>query len=111
MTDLWMTDPRIESAVARLGLSVRESQIVVCLAEGKTARQVADYMGISNNTVRTHVGKMFMKLEINSRVELMSLVLKLVVADCDSDKGSATGLGVCADKTGETIETGAGGSN
>ena len=86
-----MTDPRIKSAVARLGLSVRESQIVVCLAEGKTTRQVVKSMGISNNTVRTHVGKMFTKLEINSRVQLVSLVLSNVLEGVDSVGPSGTG--------------------
>ncbi len=91
VTDLCMTDPRIKSAVARLGLSVRESQIVVCLAEGKTTRQVVKSMGISNNTVRTHVGKVFTKLEINSRVELVSLVLLNVLEGVDSVGPPGTG--------------------
>ena len=84
MTESWMTDPRIKDAVARLGLSVRQSQIAVYIAEGRTTRQVAELMGIGINSVGSHLGDVFNKLEINSRVELMSLVLLNVLERVDS---------------------------
>ena len=79
-----MPDPRIKSAVARLELSVRESEIVACIACGKDTREMAKTVGISNHTVRTHLRNIFNKLSINSRVGLMSLVLLNVLKGVDS---------------------------
>lgn len=79
-----MSDPRIKSAVARLGLTVRESEIVACIACGKDTRETAKTVGRSSHTVRTHVQKVFRKLSVNSRVELMSLVLLNVLEGVDS---------------------------
>ena len=84
VTEPWMPDPRIKSAVARLGLTGRERRVVECLADGQTTRQVAKTMGIGDSTVRTHIRKIFIRLDVNTRVELMSLVLSNVLEDVDS---------------------------
>ena len=89
-----MTDPRIKAAVARLGLSPRESQIVAGLAAGKATERVAAELSIHQNTVRTHLRKIFTKLEVNSRVELLSQVLANVLEDCDGDEPSDV-IGSC----------------
>ncbi len=103
-----MTDLRIKSAVARLGLTGRERQVVECLADGQATRQVAETIGICESTVRTHIRKIFIRLGVNTRTGLLSHVLKQVVADRDGDEGSVAVLGVSA---GEADETGAGRSN
>ena len=76
--------PRVRAAVAKLGLTQRESQIVEKLAAGKSTQALAEELSISDATVRTHLRKIFTKLEICSRVELLSLVLaKVLEADDD----------------------------
>ncbi len=71
--------PRVRAAVAKLGLTQRESQIVEKFAAGKSTQALAEELYISAATVRTHLRKIFTKLEICSRVELLSLVLTKVL--------------------------------
>ncbi len=74
-----LAHPRVRAAVAKLGLTQRGSQIVEKLAAGKSTQALAKELYISTGTVRTHLHKIFTKLEISSRVELLSLVLTKVL--------------------------------
>ena len=58
----------------RAGLSSREKQIAILISEGKTDKQIADELFISAATVATHNKKLFKKLDVHSRVELMNKV-------------------------------------
>ena len=51
-------------------LSPRETDILVLLAWGKSAKRIEELMGISPNTVKTHVRHIYSKLGIHSRAEL-----------------------------------------
>lgn len=82
-----LSHPRIRAAVATLGLTQRESQIVEKFSHGMSTQALAAELFISAATVRTHLRKIFTKLDINSRVELLSLVLAKVMDDLD---GSGT---------------------
>ena len=77
------THPRIRMAVAKLGLTPRESQIVENLAIGKSTKALANELHISAATVRTHLRKIFTKLNIGSRVELLSMVISKILEDID----------------------------
>jgi DNA-binding CsgD family transcriptional regulator len=48
-------------------LSGRERDVLVLLAQGKTTAQIADALVVTENTVRTHVGNLLGKLEMDSR--------------------------------------------
>ncbi len=57
-----------EGAGARWeSLTARERDILVLLAEGKTTAEIAAALLITENTVRTHVGNLLGKLEVDSR--------------------------------------------
>ncbi len=75
------THPRIKEAVAKLGLTQRESQIVEKFAIGKSTQALANELFISAATVRTHLRKIFTKLNIGSRVELLSMVIAKILDD------------------------------
>ena len=77
--------PRISAAVARMRLSTRASEIVVCIAMGDTTQQVAERLGIEVAMVRKGLQEIFRKTGINSPVELVSVVLANVIADVDPD--------------------------
>jgi len=77
------THPRIRTAVAKLGLTPRESQIVVEFAIGKSTQALASDLYISAATVRTHLRKIFTKLNIGSRVELLSMVIAKILDEID----------------------------
>ncbi len=77
------THPRIRKAVAKLGLTQRESQIVEMFAVGKSTQALANGLYISAATVRTHLRKIFTKLNIGSRVELLSMVIAKILDEID----------------------------
>ena len=60
---------RNEAAVAALGLSPRECEILALLASGRTNSQMAEALHISPNTVKTHLARVYEKLEVERRVQ------------------------------------------
>lgn len=58
-------------------LSAREKDVVIHLSEGKTYPEAADQLHISVDTVRFHVKKIYKKLEVNSRKEMIQKVKNL----------------------------------
>jgi DNA-binding NarL/FixJ family response regulator len=56
-------------------LSSREKQVVHCLVEGLTNREIAQMLAISQHTVKNYVYKIFEKLGVSNRVELVFQVL------------------------------------
>jgi DNA-binding CsgD family transcriptional regulator len=56
------------------GVSEREQEIISLLVEGKTNREIAQRLFISENTVKTHVKNIYGKLGVSNRVQLFSLL-------------------------------------
>ncbi len=54
---------------AEAGLSPREEQLLDLLAKGYRYKELADLMGISLHTVRSHIRRVYEKLEAHSRTE------------------------------------------
>ncbi len=50
-------------------LSSRELEIVHCIAEGWSNRQIADYLYLSPHTVKNHVYNILQKLKVQRRIE------------------------------------------
>jgi len=57
-------------------LTRRELECLGLLADGKTNRQIADELFLSLKTVKTHVGNILRKLEVNSRTEAAILAVQ-----------------------------------
>lgn len=49
------------------GLTDREVEVLLLVAQGKTNRQVAEQLVISPRTVNTHLTSIFGKISVNSR--------------------------------------------
>ena len=60
---------RNEAAIASLGLSPRECEILELLASGQSNKEMARTLSISPNTVKTHLARVFEKLEVQRRVQ------------------------------------------
>jgi DNA-binding CsgD family transcriptional regulator len=58
-------------------LSLREHEVVRGVVAGLRNRNIAQELGISENTVKFHLRKIFRKLDVTSRAELATLALKL----------------------------------
>ena len=57
---------------ARPVLSPREAQIAVLIADGATNRLIASVLDISLWTVSTHIRRIFAKLGVNNRAEMVA---------------------------------------
>jgi DNA-binding CsgD family transcriptional regulator len=55
-------------------LTRREAEVAVSAANGRTDRSIAQALGLSVWTVRTHLARVFAKLEVGSRTELANTV-------------------------------------
>jgi DNA-binding NarL/FixJ family response regulator len=54
------------------GLTSREKQIVQGLVDGLSYKLIADRLSISIDTIRSHIKKIYTKLQVNSRTELIN---------------------------------------
>lgn len=54
-------------ALKYLGISERESEVLALLAAGHSNQEVADRLYISPNTVKTHLHKLYQKLDVSRR--------------------------------------------
>jgi DNA-binding CsgD family transcriptional regulator len=52
-----------------LGISGRELEVLALLAAGRSNKEIARRLDISPNTVKTHIGKLYEKLEVGRRTE------------------------------------------
>jgi DNA-binding NarL/FixJ family response regulator len=53
-------------------LTERERQVLVVAAEGLTARQIADRLGVRERTITTHLGRIYGKLGVGTRLGAVS---------------------------------------
>lgn len=63
-----------DALATRFGLSPRETEVLRQLALGRSAERIGALLGISPNTVRSHVGSIHGKLGIQSRDQLADLI-------------------------------------
>lgn len=64
----------VDSLSQRHGLSERQREILLLLAEGNTPRAVSNQLSISPGTVKAHVQHIYKKLGVHSKEELDALV-------------------------------------
>lgn len=57
-------------------LSEREKQVLGCLAKGLVYKQISDQLGISVDTIRTYIRRIYEKLHVHSRTEAVAKYLK-----------------------------------
>jgi len=57
-------------------LSARETQVVEGICHGSTFKQIARLLGLSPSTISNHLYRIYMKLGINTRSELVELASK-----------------------------------
>lgn len=56
-------------------LSKREFEVVQCVVQGMTNREIAERLGLSQHTVKNYLFRVFDKLGVSSRIELLFITL------------------------------------
>jgi len=67
-------------------LTRRERQVLKLLAEGKTSREIAKYLGVSLKTAMTHRTNLMAKLGVHSRAELIKYAIRKGVIDVEGPR-------------------------
>jgi len=57
-------------------LSTREESVLSCLTKGLTYQETADQLGLSIDTIRTHIRRIYEKLHVRSRTEAVAKYLR-----------------------------------
>lgn len=70
-----LTASTLESAALRYGLSAREREIAQLLVEGYAALNAAAILELSEHTVRTYVRRLYKKLNVSNRADLVCRLL------------------------------------
>jgi two-component system, NarL family, nitrate/nitrite response regulator NarL len=62
-------------------LTARERDVLTLLVQGASGESIANQLGISRNTVRTHVQSILTKLQVHSRLEAATFAVRYSVVD------------------------------
>lgn len=57
------------------GMTEREKEIIECICQGLTNKEIARRLALSEHTVKTHLNNIFRKFNITSRSKLMTLAM------------------------------------
>jgi two-component system, NarL family, response regulator LiaR len=74
-------DPSVAGTVLQMNdvrdeLTLRESEVLRALAFGRSNKEIAAALFISEETVKTHIGRLFSKLGIENRAQAVAQALK-----------------------------------
>jgi DNA-binding CsgD family transcriptional regulator len=89
-------DPNSDPVVLRLAsLTPRERTILRGLGNGETPAEIAEGLGLSGHTVRSHMANLHHKLDVHRRVELVRLAAVAGLVSEEADHGRS---GTAADE-------------
>ena len=57
-------------------ITMRERQVLALVAEGYSTRDIAEALWITEDTVRTHVKRMMVRLEARTRAHLVTIAFR-----------------------------------
>ena len=67
---------KLAEGVTRVQLTPRELATLQLMADGKANKEIATALGISERTVKTHLGHLFEKLGVTSRTEAIGVATR-----------------------------------
>jgi len=62
----------------RFQLTLRESDVLLWIANGKTNREIAQILGMSPRTVNKHLEQVFRKLGVENRTSAAAIAIRLL---------------------------------
>ena len=69
-----------------LSLSPRQVDVVKCLFRGLADKQTARQLGLTINTVRDYMGRIYLKVGVEDRAELVLCVLSRFLDRCRAER-------------------------
>ncbi len=66
-----------EKEMLRLGLTKRELEVLQLMAEGLSNDEISARLFVSLNTIKTHISKLFEKLDVKRRTQAVELAKRL----------------------------------
>jgi DNA-binding NarL/FixJ family response regulator len=76
LTQAFIEEVRLVDRKPEAPLSRREVEILQKVAYGSTTKEVADQLGISPHTVKTHLERIFEKLGANDRAQAVAIAIR-----------------------------------
>lgn len=73
--------PRVAARQAFGGLTAREREVAALIAQGKTSREIADLLVLSERTAEGHVNNILLKLGFTSRAQIAAWVVERGLAN------------------------------
>jgi two-component system, NarL family, nitrate/nitrite response regulator NarL len=70
-------------------LTPREREVLALLAEGVNSKTICARLGVSSNTVRTHVQNILTKLQVHSRLEAATFGVRLGIVRLPGERREA----------------------
>lgn len=61
-----------QAALNSLGITKREYAVLEQIAEGHSNKEIAEKLHVSPNTVKTHIARLYEKLDVSQRVQAVS---------------------------------------
>lgn len=68
-----------DAAIASLGITPREQDVLVQLAAGKSNKEIAQKLGVSPNTIKTQIASLYQKLEVQRRTQAIQKARELAL--------------------------------
>ncbi len=65
---------RLEAIAQKYGLSARENEVFVLLAQGRNRPYIQKQLYLADGTVKTHSSHIYTKLDVHSRQEMLDLI-------------------------------------
>ena len=67
---------KLAEGLSHIQLTPRELSTLRLMADGKSNKEIANALGISERTVKTHLGHLFEKLGVTSRTEAVKVATR-----------------------------------
>ncbi|ALG27911.1 MULTISPECIES: response regulator [Glutamicibacter] len=71
----------VEDIIYDLGITNREIQILKLLAQGLNNTEISKTLGITETTVKTHMAKIFVKLNVRDRVQALVAAARMGIVE------------------------------
>lgn len=76
-----LTQIRVERFADQFGLTPREAEVLRMVAQGRRAPEMVEAMGVSMDTVRTHLKHLYTKLDAHSYAEVVAMMEATEIPD------------------------------